>query len=135
MSDHVELSFPARAENLYLARQLVSAVSARRDFTIEEIEDLQLAVDELCLSIFDPSPTDRPLYLAIDVDGPSITVRVRLDDAPAVSHGAEASTAALPEGLSKRILDALVDEHGSAREGKVVSAWLTKVKRPTDPPS
>ena len=49
VGDRVELTFPARGDLIVLARLVTSAVSARAGFDIEELEDLRLAVGELCL--------------------------------------------------------------------------------------
>ena len=47
--DRVLLTFPARGDLVVLARLVASAISARVGFDIEELEDLRLAVGELCL--------------------------------------------------------------------------------------
>ena len=47
----VDLSFAVDADLLVLARLAVAHVASRSGFDIEEIEDLRLAVDELCLSV------------------------------------------------------------------------------------
>ena len=47
--DRIELTFPARGDLIVLARLVTSATSARAGFDIEELEDLRLAVGELCL--------------------------------------------------------------------------------------
>ena len=43
------LTFPARGDLVVLARLVASAISTRVGFDIEELEDLRLAVGELCL--------------------------------------------------------------------------------------
>ncbi len=47
--DCVVLTFPARGDLVVLARLVASAISTRVGFDIEELEDLRLAVGELCL--------------------------------------------------------------------------------------
>ena len=47
--DRVVLTFPARGDLVVLARLVASAISTRVGFDIEELEDLRLAVGELCL--------------------------------------------------------------------------------------
>jgi len=51
MSDVVELTFPVRSDLLVLARLTAAALASRADFGIEDIEDLRLVVEELCLSV------------------------------------------------------------------------------------
>ena len=50
MTDVVELTIPVRADLVVLARLTAATVASRADFDVEEIEDLRLAVDELCIS-------------------------------------------------------------------------------------
>jgi hypothetical protein len=49
-SDAITVTVPARAEFLHLIRSVVASVAARRDLSIDAIEDLRLAVDEACAS-------------------------------------------------------------------------------------
>ncbi len=51
MSDTVELTLPVRADLVVLARFAAGTIASRADFDVEEIEDLRLAVDELCVSL------------------------------------------------------------------------------------
>ena len=134
MTDHVELSVPARAAFLSLARLHVSSVAAMVEMTIEELEDLNLAVEELCLTLLG-TETQREGRLVLDArwDDGLVEVTARLVDAGVA--GAAPSTAGLPESLSQRILDALVDEHGTSTESGVPVAWLRKRRgqRPAHP--
>jgi serine/threonine-protein kinase RsbW len=50
-SDDVELRIPCRAEWVALARLAVSAIANRLRFTIEDIEDIKLAVAEACTAV------------------------------------------------------------------------------------
>ena len=51
MSDLVTLSIPVSADLLVLVRLTAATVASRAGFDVEEIEDLRLAVDELCISL------------------------------------------------------------------------------------
>lgn len=117
----VDLSIPVQADLVVLARLAAATVASRAGFGVEDIEDLRLAVEELCLSLVG-SREDGRLHLNYECEGDSITVTCAYEtDGPAPgSRGAEA------DDLSLRILDALVDEHGhQLRDGKP-SAWLRK---------
>ncbi len=46
--DTVELRIPCKAEWVALARLAIAAVASRLQFTIDEIEDIKLAVAEAC---------------------------------------------------------------------------------------
>ncbi|HEY9085270.1 MAG TPA: ATP-binding protein [Candidatus Tyrphobacter sp.] len=50
VTDVVELRIPAKAEWVSIARLAVSAVASRLQFSIEEIEDVKLAVAEALVS-------------------------------------------------------------------------------------
>jgi len=46
--DHVELRVPASGAYLAVLRTATAGLAARLDFTIDDIEDLRIAVDEAC---------------------------------------------------------------------------------------
>ena len=50
-TDLVELRIPSRAEWVALARLAVAAVANRLRFSIEDIEDIKLAVAEACTAV------------------------------------------------------------------------------------
>ena len=123
--DRIELKFPARGDLIVLARLVTSAISARAGFDIEELEDLRLAVGELCLLTLQGSDEQHgDLRLELSVRGDAIGVACTLERAGV----AGVST---PEGdevaeLSVQILDALVDDHGREVQDGSVRAWLRK---------
>ena len=84
-ADVVELRLPADGAYLSVLRTATAGLAARLDFTLDEIEDLRIAVDEACaLLLPDAEPgtwmtcvfalTDRSL--AVPVTVPSRTGRV-----------------------------------------------------------
>jgi serine/threonine-protein kinase RsbW len=123
--DRIELRFPARGDLIVLARLVTSAISARAGFDIEELEDLRLAVGELCLlTLHGSDERYGDLCLELMVLGDAIGVVCTLERAAATDVPA-------PEGdeiarLSEQILDALVDEHGRESQDGSVRAWLRK---------
>ena len=123
--DRIELRFPARGDLIVLARLVTSAISARAGFDIEELEDLRLAVGELCLlTLHGSDERYGDLCLELKVLGDAIEVVCTLERAAATDVLA-------PEGdevarLSEQILDALVDEHGRESQDGSVRAWLHK---------
>jgi serine/threonine-protein kinase RsbW len=123
--DRIELTFPARGDLIVLARLVTSAVSARAGFDIEELEDLRLAVGELCLLTLQGSDGETgDLRLELTVLSDAIGVECTL-------AGAAAAAGPIGEGdetaqLSQQILEALVDEHGRERQDGSVRAWLRK---------
>jgi serine/threonine-protein kinase RsbW len=127
--DRVELSFPARGDLIVLARLVTSAVSARAGFDIEELEDLRLAVGELCLLTLQGSDGEQgDLRLELTVLSEAIGVVCTLAGAGAGASGASVAGTNGDETaqLSEQILDALVDDHGRERQDGSVRAWLRK---------
>lgn len=142
-SQRIELSVPARAEWLFLARTTGAAVASQWDFTYEEIADLRLAIDELCLELVAGGTERIDLVYTFEGGLLSVTATAHAPDAGRVVVAAHAS--GLSSGinhddslagpstsdLSQRILDALVDEHGSGNGGGTWSAWLKKSRSAT----
>jgi hypothetical protein len=135
LADHIELSVPARADLLHLVRFHVGAAAAHADMRLEAVEDLQLAVDELCLSLLN-QVADQDSRLSVSIAWTSSTVEVvctaDVDDLAAVTgrngkrRAGSPPRPALPAELSARVLDALVDEHGTFARPGCLGAWLRK---------
>ncbi len=123
MSDVVDLSLPAGADLLVLARLTAATVASRAGFDVEEIEDLRLAVDELCVSLLHEGADGR-LNLAFTRDGTLVEVSCTFQ--PASSSNGTGGESEAVQGLSAQILDALVDEHGRETVAGDDRAWLRK---------
>ena len=123
--DRIELTFPARGDLIVLARLVTSAISARAGFDIEELEDLRLAVGELCLiTLQGHDARYGDLRVELSVLDDAIGVECTLERAaPGGETQPDEDESAL---LSQRILDALVDEHGRESQDGSVRAWLRK---------
>jgi anti-sigma regulatory factor (Ser/Thr protein kinase) len=140
--DVVELSIPVQADLVVLARLTAATVASRAGFGVEEIEDLRLAVEELCLSLVGPDDDGR-LRFAYQQTDDAVTITCTFEPEGAggperagepggagqsgLAGGPEGAGATRPEDeLSLRILDALVDEHGRDGDGRGAMAWLRK---------
>lgn len=123
--DRIELTFPARGDLIVLARLVTSAISARAGFDIEELEDLRLAVGELCLLTLQGHDSRYgDLCLELSVFDDAIGVQCTLEHAaPGGEAQPDEDESAL---LSQQILDALVDEHGRESQDGSVRTWLRK---------
>jgi hypothetical protein len=123
---HVQLDVSAEPSQLSLPRLVVGAVASRIDMPVDLIEDLQLSMDELCVSVMaDESSAKERLDIVVSWSEHEVRIEV-------TSHGE--SVAPLVDGVeltafSQQILDALVDEHGvDVRDGSPVR-WLRLAKR------
>jgi hypothetical protein len=109
----VTLTVPARPEYFLLARLNASGVASMLDFDVEAIEDLKLAVSELCsLCAVGTTPASR-MSLRYRWDAGSIEISCECGP---VHPTGEQVDEAHPDGidplqLGERLLAALVDEH------------------------
>ncbi len=119
----VRLVVPAAAEYLRLVRLTAAGMASRLGFTFDEVEDLRIAVDELCFHLLgdvdDDVPLDdsRTMDLTYSAEADSITITGRTGLSGAVPEASE---------LSEQILDALVDEHEVSGTNGMVTFRLRK---------
>lgn len=75
--DFVELSVPADTRHLRLARLAASGYGADLAYSIDEIEELRLAVGEACALLVDNSPDAGRLVLRYGVEGQVLVIEGR----------------------------------------------------------
>ena len=128
----VELSIPADPQMLFLARLTAAAVATRAELNYEQVEDLRLAIDELCVTLLNAGVGAGQIALLFqwDSDGTLDVVGTLVPDGDPSGNGHRPAQTgpALSVELSQRILDSLVDDHGSDAIGGVHRAWL-RVRR------
>lgn len=115
--DEVLLRFPARPEYLRLARLAAADVATRAGFDYEEIEDLRIAVSELCAML--SSDGGAELSLTFSVAPESVTVG-------GSSPHAGGQLATEDMALAQALVAAVVDEHVLSTDGDVSSFHLVK---------
>ncbi|HEY3941851.1 MAG TPA: ATP-binding protein [Acidimicrobiales bacterium] len=136
MGDVVDLAFPVEADLVVLARLTAAAVAARAEFGVEEVEDLRLAVEELCLPYLRRGAGGR-LHLRFERERGAIEISATLataggpgatgsEAAPGADSAADRDDLDEQDELSARILDALVDEHGRGIVEGQECRWLRK---------
>jgi anti-sigma regulatory factor (Ser/Thr protein kinase) len=123
MNEPVELTIPVESDLVVLARLTAATVASRAGFNVEEVEDLRLAVDELCVAIVNGSGAGRLNLTFLSGDG-SVEVICVLDGP--ISAAAQTDDGYGEHDLSVRILDALVDEHGEEFGDGRRRVWLRK---------
>ena len=103
-SDEVQLVMPADPEFLRLARVTAMGLASRLSFTIDEIDDLRIAIDEL---VFGLIGTKGRLGRVV------MTYRLQPEGLEVEGEGHFEDTQAAPglTELSELILDAVADEH------------------------
>jgi hypothetical protein len=128
--NRVELSLPADPQMLFLARMTAAAVAARAEMSYDQVEDLRLAIDELCIALLGSPPGTGQIALLFQWDaiGTLDVVGTLVPEGGPSGNGKEPEPertgTPLSFELSQRILDALVDDHGADVIGGVHRAWL-----------
>jgi serine/threonine-protein kinase RsbW len=118
----VRLVVPAAPEYLRLVRLTAAGLASRLGFTFDEVEDLRIAVDELCFHLLGDADGDVPsgertMDLVYTAGDDSITITGRTGLTGPVPE---------PSELSEQILDALVDEHEVGSDNGTITFRLKK---------
>jgi serine/threonine-protein kinase RsbW len=74
--DVVAITLPADSAYLSVLRTATAGLAARLDFTIDEIEDLRIAVDEACAMLLPQALPDATIHCEFRLDDGSIHVAV-----------------------------------------------------------
>ena len=75
-SDRVQVSMPAEGAYLSVLRTATAGLAARLDFTLDEIEDLRIAVDEACAMLLPQAIPGTNLECAFDLGADEMTITV-----------------------------------------------------------
>ncbi|HEV7656304.1 MAG TPA: anti-sigma regulatory factor [Mycobacteriales bacterium] len=76
--DVVELRLPADGAYLSVLRTATAGLAARLDFTLDEIEDLRIAVDEACALLLPDAVAGAAMTCLFSLADRSLTVTVRV---------------------------------------------------------
>jgi serine/threonine-protein kinase RsbW len=74
--DVVELRVPAQPAYLAVLRTATAGLAARLDFTLDEIEDLRMAVDEACAILMPDIVAGESLDCVFTLDGDVLDVSI-----------------------------------------------------------
>jgi serine/threonine-protein kinase RsbW len=74
--DHVTVTMPAEGAYLSVLRTATAGLAARLDFTLDEIEDLRIAVDEACAMLLAQAIPGTSLECGFDLDSDQMTITV-----------------------------------------------------------
>src|SRR4051794_10915312 len=74
--DVVELRVPAQPAYLAVLRTATAGLAARLDFTLDEIEDLRMAVDEACAILMPDIVAGGSLDCVFTLDGDVLDVSI-----------------------------------------------------------
>lgn len=121
--DTVELTVPANPAYVSVIRTVTASLAARRDFTIEEIDDLRIAVDEASALLL-PHVGDAG-SLSASFGGADSTLVIRVS----VPVPADQSATALDQtSFAWMVLAALADSVTCDIDGERLVLTLTKAR-------
>lgn len=100
----VRLEVPAAPEYLRISRIMAAGVASRVGFTLDEVEDLRIAIDEVCFSLVGPRGRSGTITLRYVLAPDSLSV----EGVGRFTDGL--SNEPIVSALSTQILAAVVDE-------------------------
>jgi len=98
----VTLTLPARPEYVHIARSVAAGLAAKAEMTLDDIEDIRLAVDEACTHLLAHSHAEL-LRLELARSGGAFEIVAQID--AVIDDGNGSGDAS----ISWRILEALAD--------------------------
>jgi serine/threonine-protein kinase RsbW len=124
-SDVVRLVVPADGSYLAVLRTATAGLAARLQFTLDEIEDLRIAVDEACAILLAVAPAQTEVTSEFAVTEAALSIEVSV---PVNGH------AELPSGnsFSWQVLTALAGEVSARSDGERAAIRLTKRRSPNN---
>lgn len=103
-ASEILVTVPSDSRFVALTRVMGASLAAELDFSIDDIEELRVGVDELVSALLELTPaTEESLELRFRLDGDTIEVTGR---APT-----ETDAGTVVDPLSTRILEAVADEY------------------------
>jgi serine/threonine-protein kinase RsbW len=117
--DTVELTVPADPAYISVLRSVTASLAARRDFTIEEIDDLRIAVDEASSLLLPHAGAQGQLFAVFTASEDTLIARVSIVAGPAA---VTIDTSSFSWMVLAALADSVTAESGSER----VSVTLSK---------
>ena len=119
----ISVSIPASPEYLKVVRLIASGLASRLGFTIDDIEDLKIAVDELSAYLTGAQGREGTLNIGFDLHDDRIEIRGSGD----FSAGTKVRTDLTD--MSKMILETVVDDARLEQTDGMPTFRLTKTKK------
>ena len=82
-ADYVHVSMPAESAYLTVLRTATAGLAARLDFTLDEIEDLRIAIDEACAMLLWQAIPGTDLECGFELGADQVTITVSVTAAQA----------------------------------------------------
>ena len=81
--DYVHVRMPAASAYLSVLRTATAGLAARLDFTLDEIEDLRIAIDEACAMLLAQAIPGTDLECVFELSADQVTITVSVTSAEA----------------------------------------------------
>jgi serine/threonine-protein kinase RsbW len=120
----VLLRVPASSAFVAVLRSLAAGLAARCDLTLDEIEDLRIAVDEACALLLPLAPPGEMLTAEFGLRSGELVVQVQV----AARDDADLRR----DGFGWTVLEALVSEVATERAPGSMTITLTKRRESAD---
>ncbi len=120
--EQVRLTMPATPDLLRVARLTAASLASRLGFNFDEVEDVKIAVDELCFAIVGIRGREGSFTLVYRLEDDRLVIE-------GVGHFSEPSPRPATSELSSRILTAVVDEHEVTDHDGTLRFRLTKRRK------
>ncbi|HEY7874127.1 MAG TPA: hypothetical protein VIG64_03285 [Actinomycetota bacterium] len=121
--EKVSIRIPASPVYLQVVRLIAAGLASRLGFTIDDIEDLKIAVDELSAYLTGAQGREGTLEIAFAVDGDRIDITGAGRFTPGIKVRTELTE------LSRQILDTVTDSSSLHQADGVPTFTLSKAKR------
>jgi serine/threonine-protein kinase RsbW len=115
----IELVLPADTRLVRVARLVSSGVATAAGFDVEQVEDLRIAVDELCAALIEGGD-GSPLLLSFELAPDRVGVLGSTPSGPTAEFEPERLS------LSRQILEVVVDDHEIDTDHGRINVRLTK---------
>jgi serine/threonine-protein kinase RsbW len=119
----VELRIPADSAFLSVLRTATAGLAARLDFTLDDIEDLRIAVDEACAVVLPQARPESDLLCSFYLAPETLAVEVSaVCDAPRPPHR---------DGFAWTVLSALTSSLDAGVDGDTLTVKLSRTSGET----
>jgi len=107
----VELRIPSKPEWVAVARLTIAAIANRLPFSVEEIEDLKLAIAEACTNVIQSESGADSIEIVVETGSAELKIHVRDHGAIRIRQAVAAPLGGVPVegGLGVFLIQALMD--------------------------
>lgn len=118
MTDTIRMTIPAVLAYVRLPRVAIAGLATRSGFSYDEVEDLRLAVGEVCQVLLDGADRDGKLRIEFAVERGKVGVTVSVDAPPGRHEG-------VGERMAEQILAATVGKVEVDDDGRRIAFSMT----------